>query len=65
MSTLENIRNAAKSLNAKNFASFLDNNKIEYTILDCNLMDYNDDYFNIIIDKYDENILFFDGKFQD
>ena len=27
MSTLENIRNAAKSLNAKNFASFLDNNK--------------------------------------
>jgi|688.fasta_scaffold1340289_2 hypothetical protein len=64
MTTITNILNAAKSLNANNFASFLDNNKIAYTILDCNIMDYNDDYFNIIIDKFDENILFFNGKFQ-
>lgn len=65
MTTLTNILNAAKSLNAKNFASFLDNNKIAFTILDCNIMDYNDDYFNIIIDEFDENILFFNGKFQE
>ena len=64
MTTITNILNAAKSLNANNFASFLDNNKIAYTILDCNILDYNDDYFNIIIDKFDENILFFNGKFQ-
>lgn len=64
MTTITNILNAAKSLNAQNFASFLDNNKIAFTILDCNIMDYNDDYFNIIIDKFDENILFFNGKFQ-
>ena len=64
MTTITNILNAAKSLNAQNFASFLDNNKISFTILDCNIMDYNDDYFNIIIDKFDENILFFNGKFQ-
>lgn len=65
MTTITNILNAAKSLNAQNFASFLDNNKIAFTILDCNIMDYNDDYFNIIIDKFDENILFFNGKFQE
>lgn len=64
MTTITNILNAAKSLNAQNFAKFLDNNKISFTILDCNIMDYNDDYFNIIIDKFDENILFFNGKFQ-
>jgi hypothetical protein len=64
MTTITNILNAAKSLNAQNFAKFLDNNKISFTILDCNIMDYNDDYFNIIIDKFDENILFFNGEFQ-
>jgi hypothetical protein len=64
MTTITNILNAAKSLNAQNFAKFLDNNKISFTILDCNITDYNDDYFNIIIDKFDENILFFNGEFQ-
>ena len=64
--TLQDITSKAKVLSAVEFASFLDANRIEYEILDCNLLDYNDDYFNIILNDYDDaNILFVDGKYQE
>ena len=61
------ILNQAKQLDAIKFVEFLEENKIDYSVLDCNLMDYNDDYFNIefIGDGGLECFLFLDGKFQD
>jgi hypothetical protein len=62
--TLQKIIKQAEVLDAAAFAKFLDSNKIAYTILDCNIMDYNEDYFNITLDDYeDANILFSDGEY--
>jgi len=64
--TNQEILNQAEKLNAVKFVEFLEANKIDYSILDCNLMDYNDDYFNVEVDGFDEGdaLLFYDGKFQ-
>lgn len=64
--TNQEILNQANELDAINFVRFLESNKISYDILDCNLMDYNDDYFNIDVEGFESGdaLLFFDGKFQ-
>jgi hypothetical protein len=57
------LENATK-LDANNFAKYLDENKINWTVLDCNIMDYNEGYFNINLDDYaDEPFLFVDGQY--
>lgn len=62
---LTEIIETAKTLDANNFAKYLDENKIEWEMLDCNLMDYNDEYFNITLSDYeDENIFYVDGEYQ-
>jgi hypothetical protein len=54
----------AKTLDANQFAKFLDENKIEWDMLDCNIMDYNDGDFNITLDAYDDaNIYFLNGQY--
>jgi len=61
---LTEIIDTAKTLDANKFAKFLDENKIEWDMLDCNIMDYNDGDFNITLDAYnDENIYFLDGQY--
>jgi hypothetical protein len=63
--TLTEIINTAQLLDANRFAKYLDENRINWTPLDMNIMDYNDEDFNITLDDYnDENILFIDGEFQ-
>lgn len=64
--TTQEILNQANKLNANEFVNLLEANKIDYSILDCNLMDYNDDYFNVEVNGFDEgdSLLFFNGKFQ-
>ncbi len=65
--TTQKILNQAKKLDAIKFAEFLEVNKINYSILDCNVLDYNVDYFNVEVEGFDngDSILFFNGKFQD
>jgi hypothetical protein len=64
--TNQEILNQATQLNAVKFVEFLEANKIDYSILDCNIMDYNDDYFNVEVDGFEEGdaLLFCDGVFQ-
>jgi hypothetical protein len=64
--TIEQILIQASLVDANQFAKFLDDNKVNYSILDANIMNYNEDYFNITLDDFEgENILFCDGVFQD
>jgi hypothetical protein len=64
--TIEQILIQASLVDANQFAKFLDDNKVNWTILEANVMNYNDDYFIITLDDFeDENILFYDGVFQD
>jgi len=61
---LTEIIETAKTLDANQFAKFLDENKIEWDMLDCNIMDYNDGDFNITLDAYDyANIYFLNGQY--
>lgn len=64
--TNQEILNQAIQLDAVSFATFLDENKINYIILECNIMDYNDDYFNIDVEGFESGdyFLFLNGKFQ-
>jgi len=61
---LTEIMDKARSASAINFAKYLDDNKINWTMQECNIMDYDDGFFNITLDNYkDEEILFIDGEF--
>jgi hypothetical protein len=63
---LTEIIEKAKTLDANQFAEFLDTNKIEWEMLDCNIMDYNDEFFNISLTDYDyEPIEYYNGKFHE
>ena len=56
----------AKKLDANQFAQFLDMNKIEWEMLDCNIMDYNDEFFNISLPDYDDTLIeYYNGKFHE
>ena len=46
----EVILKKAASVSADEFAKFLDGNNIYYSILDCNLLNYNNDWFNLVVD---------------
>jgi len=61
----ETIINAARISDANEFAAFLDQNRIEWEMLDVNIVDFNFEYFNIFLPEFDENILFSDGVYQE
>ena len=63
--TKEQILAKAETSDAKQFAKFLDDNKINWTMLDVNIMNYNEDYFNISLDDFDgENVMFYNGVYE-
>ena len=63
---LTEIIETAKTLDANQFAEFLDKNKIEWEMLDCNIMDYNDEFFNISLSDYNhESIEYYNGQFHE
>jgi hypothetical protein len=57
---------AEKGYDAKAIVELLESNSIGYEVLDANVMDVNNDYFNIIIDGMEdgESVLFYNGKYQ-
>ena len=64
--TLNRIIKTAESMSASTFAKWLDIQKIEWTILDANIMNYDNDYFNIILNDFNQqDIIFYDGVFQE
>ena len=63
--TTNEIMEQAKVLDAAQFVEYLETNGIDYEILDAdNILDYNDEYLNLVVDGFDEgdSLLFFDGK---
>jgi hypothetical protein len=64
--TPKSILEKAATLDAEQFVQFLDAAQIEYCILDCDLLDYNNEYCNIEVAgfKAGESLLFLDGKLQ-
>ena len=64
--TLNRIIKTADSMSASTFIKWLDAQKINWTMLDADLMNYDNDYFNITLDDFQqENIMFYDGVFQE
>jgi hypothetical protein len=63
MTTQEIIQKAnSKGIDAVKFDKWLDTNNINYEWLDVCLTNFNDGYYNILLED-DTNILFIDGKF--
>ena len=63
--TLAQILKEAKKVDANEFAKFLDKNKIQWTMQDCCITNYNDDYFNITLDDFEDYFVsFVDGKYE-
>ena len=64
--TLAQILTEAKNTDANGFAKFLDKNKIQWTMHDCCITDYNEDYFNITLDGFkDHFVSFFAGQYEE
>jgi hypothetical protein len=57
---------AEKGYDAKAIVELLESNNIGYEVLEADVMDVNNDYFNIIIDGMEEgvSVLFYNGKYQ-
>jgi hypothetical protein len=63
--TLAQILKEAKKVDANEFAKFLDKNKVQWTMHDCCITNYNDDYFNISLDDFEDYFVsFVDGKYE-
>lgn len=63
--TLDQIIAKAKVSDAVQFEKFLEENSISNTWLDVCITDYNEDYFNITLDDYDDfDIVFFNGVYE-
>jgi hypothetical protein len=63
--TLKRILAQAAISNAVQFEKFLTDHKINNTWLDVCLTNYNEDYFNITLDDYENhNIIFSDGVYE-
>ena len=63
--TLEQILAKAEVSTAAQFEQFLTDNKIKNTWLEVCLSDYNEGYYNITLDDYDDYaVLFSDGVYQ-
>ena len=64
--TLNQILTKARTSDAIEFEQFLTQNKINNTWLDVCITDYNQEYFNITLDDYDDyNIIFCDGIYEE
>jgi hypothetical protein len=64
--SIEQILIHASLLDANEFATWLDDNNVNWTMLDACLTDYNQGYFNITLDDFEgESILYYRGIFQD
>lgn len=60
------ILEESKSSTANSFQNFLNENNIDYSLLDSdNIMDPNEGNYNIHISDYNTAILFFNGEFAD
>jgi hypothetical protein len=65
MTTQEIIQKASsKGMDAVKFDKWLDKNNISNEWLDVCLTNFNDGYYNILLED-DTNILFVDGEYQD
>jgi hypothetical protein len=63
--TLDQIITQAESVDAIDFEKFLEVNNINNTWLDVCLTNYNEGYFNITLDDYEDfNIIFDDGVYE-
>ena len=63
--TLDQIIAKAKVSDAVQFNKFLKDNSISNTWLDVCITNYNEDYFNITLDDYEDfNIMFVDGVYE-
>jgi tRNA(Ile)-lysidine synthase TilS/MesJ len=64
--TLAQILTEAKKVDANGFAKYLDENKINWTMHDCCIPNYNDDYFNITLDDFEDYFVsFFAGQYEE
>ena len=63
--TLKQILAKAEVSTAAQFEQFLTDNKINNTWLDVSVSDYNEGYYNITLDDYQNHaVLFIDGIYQ-
>jgi len=62
MITTTQVLDQAKQMDAVSFEKWMDKNNVGYDWLDVTLTDYNDGYYNILLDD-GTNICFIDGEF--
>ena len=61
---LDQILAKAEISDAVQFEQFLTDNNISNTWLDVCLTDYNQEYFNIVLDDYDHDVIFYNGVYE-
>jgi hypothetical protein len=65
MKTINEIKEFAQANDAVAFEKWCDENKIYISWLDVNLMDYNEDYYNVYLPNYAVNVLYYNGKLEE
>ena len=62
MITTTQVLDQAKQMDAVSFEKWMDKNNVGYEWLDVTLTNYNDGYYNILLDD-GTNVCFIDGEF--
>jgi hypothetical protein len=65
MKPINEIKEFAMSNNAEAFDKFCDENKIVNGWLDVNIMDYNEDYYNVVLPEYGVDVMYYNGKLEE
>lgn len=65
MRTINEIKEFAQANDATAFEKWCDENKIYISWLDVNIMDYNEDYYNVVLREYGVEVMYYNGKLEE
>lgn len=63
--TTSDIKKFAQSHSASEFEKYCDINNIHCSWLDVNIMNYDQDYYNVELPQYSLEVIYYDGKLEE
>lgn len=63
--TVNEVKEFAMSNDANGFEQYCTENNIDVSWLDVNIMDYNEDYYNVVLREYGVEVMYYNGKLEE
>lgn len=63
--TVNEVKEFAMNNDANGFEQYCTENNIDVSWLDVNIMDYNEDYYNVVLREYGVEVMYYNGKLEE